>query len=341
MTIFRSLLSFFVGRVSRYRVRTPIPRSTTLELVVASRSRRAATDAVTLVLRSNHDGPLPLWTPGAHIRVTLPSGRVRNYSLCGLTSDRYSYSITVRIRPDSAATREIDLDVQPGTQLQISHPRNNFPFANPMLGTTRTHSVVFIAGGIGITALKPMIEEAVATGVPWQLTYFGRNEESMPFLTDLSPSSSPRVTVLTTEVHGRPTARQLTSQVQPGCSVYYCGPSALLGALRAATVEAGAGGFHFERFDTPVVVSGSPFDLHLSRSGRTLTIPADRSALAVALETNPATPYACRQGFCGSCRVHVSKGRIEQRGHSSFLAEPDTMLLCVDRAADDALTIDL
>jgi ferredoxin-NADP reductase len=41
-------------------------------------------------------GPLPAWTAGAHLDLILPSGLVRQYSLCGDPDDLQEYEIAVR-----------------------------------------------------------------------------------------------------------------------------------------------------------------------------------------------------------------------------------------------------
>ena len=45
---------------------------------------------------------LPEWHAGAHLDLLLPSGRMREYSLCGDPGDRTTYRIAVRRIPDAA-----------------------------------------------------------------------------------------------------------------------------------------------------------------------------------------------------------------------------------------------
>jgi ferredoxin-NADP reductase len=40
---------------------------------------------------------------------------------------------------------------------------------------------LFIAGGIGITPILPMMAAAEAAGIPWTLAYGGRSRPSMAF----------------------------------------------------------------------------------------------------------------------------------------------------------------
>lgn len=69
-------------------------RRTTTALV--TQRELVAPDVVALTLADPAGGLLPSWTPGAHIDVRLPSGRRRQYSLCGSPGRRTDYRIAVR-----------------------------------------------------------------------------------------------------------------------------------------------------------------------------------------------------------------------------------------------------
>nr|WP_329064308.1 2Fe-2S iron-sulfur cluster binding domain-containing protein [Amycolatopsis sp. NBC_01480] len=44
-----------------------------------------------------------------------------------------------------------------------------------------------------------------------------------------------------------------------------------------------------------------------------LTVPADRSLLAVIRDVVPTAPSSCEQGFCGTCELHVLNGTPDHR----------------------------
>jgi ferredoxin len=81
-----------------------------------------------------------------------------------------------------------------------------------------------------------------------------------------------------------------------------------------------------------------PFELELARSRQVLAVPANRTALDVMLDRDPTTPYSCRQGFCGTCRVKVVAGQVDHRGRAA--PGDDGMLVCVSRADGDRVVID-
>ncbi|VFA91139.1 Phthalate dioxygenase reductase [Nocardia farcinica] len=331
-----------LARVSRNTARPDTRPSRRTERLSIAAKTTIATDVVELELVAAAGGPLPAWDPGAHVDLTMPSGRMRQYSLCGSPGDPFRYRIAVRRCGDDGVSAEIHDTLAEGDLIEVSLPRNAFPFAHPQLSRSSATGVVFVAGGIGITPILPMIRVADATGVDWTATYFGRTAAAMPYLGQLSDlATDNNLRAITTTGQGRPTPADLLARLNPGAAVYYCGPGALVPDVYRQAMAAGAVEFHFERFTPPPVVSGTPFRLHMARAGRTVAVPGDRSALDVVLAHRPETPYACRQGFCGSCRVRVCEGAVARHGDAPFLAAPDTMLLCRDRARGDTITLDL
>ena len=76
------------------RVRMPGEVNRTIALTVADRRVVARDqDVIALTLVGEQ---LPRWHPGAHIDVHLPSGLVRQYSLCGDPATPDTYRIAVR-----------------------------------------------------------------------------------------------------------------------------------------------------------------------------------------------------------------------------------------------------
>jgi ferredoxin len=82
----------------------------------------------------------------------------------------------------------------------------------------------------------------------------------------------------------------------------------------------------------------------LKKSGRRILIPADRSILETLTEQGVAVPSSCQGGICGTCETTVSSGHIEHRDFVLMADEQDAhnkMMICVSRAQDDELVLDL
>lgn len=285
-----------------------------------------ARDVVAVDLTAPDGSELPRWLPGAHIDVFLPSGRQRQYSLCGDPLDRHRYRIAVRLIHDGGGgSREVHETLRTGESLRIRGPRNAFRLAV-------APSYLFIAGGIGITPILPMVHAADRAGIPWRLRYLGRDRESMPFLRELE-SFGRKVEVRTDDVSGLPDIAELLSHNRPGGAVYLCGPTLLLDGARRLMPGGTRAELHFERFSPPPVVGGVEFPVELVRTGQTVRVGARESVLAAVRRVLPDVAYSCRQGFCGSCKVGVVDGAVEHRDTKLLDAErADSMLICVSRS---------
>ncbi|MET7474803.1 PDR/VanB family oxidoreductase [Streptomyces sp. NPDC005648] len=295
------------------------PRSRALRLRVASHET-VAEGVVQLRLEGRE---LPRWEPGAHLDLVLPSGAVRQYSLCGDPADRSSYTVATRLVEDGrGGSREVHERVREGMELEVREPRNRFPLV-------AAPSYVFVAGGIGITPILPMLR-ALGDGVEWRLLYCGRSRESMPFVEEMEKLGRGRVTVTV----GAPDLDAL--EVPEQAAVYCCGPEGLMAAVARRFPAA-----HLERF-APRTARGTAFEVELRRSGRVLTVPADSSVLAAVRAELPDTPYSCEQGFCGTCQQRVLEGEVEHRDELLTDAErADSMLICVSRARSDRVVLDM
>ena len=321
------------GSVTRWKPSQVVPVGRTHAAVVTKREL-VAPDVVALTLADPDGGLLPSWTPGGHIDVQLPSGRRRQYSLCGPLGRRTDYRIAVRrIADGGGGSIEVHDAFDVGDLLVFEGPRNAF-----YLGAGE-RDVLFVIGGIGVTPILPMMHAAQQRGINWRAVYAGSSRDYMPLLDEVAAVAPDRVTVWADDERGRfATAEDLLVGAGPTTAVYVCGPTAMLESVRSARDEHSNAPLHYERFSPPPVVDGIPFEVELARSRRVLDVPANRSALDVMLDDDPTTAYSCRQGFCGTCKVKVLGGQVDRRGRT---AEDDgEMLVCVSRSTGGRVVID-
>src|SRR4051812_16952879 len=155
-----------------------------------------AEGVVTLTLVAPDGSRLPDWAPGAHVDLTLAGGQTRQYSLCGDRWDPASYRVGVLLEPAGrGGSAYVHQQLEPGHLVGLGGPRNNLPLVP-------APSYLFVAGGIGITPLLPMVRQAALLGTDWRLLYGGRQRSSMGFPDEVAPLDDPRDPVL-----GRPPAR--------------------------------------------------------------------------------------------------------------------------------------
>ncbi|MFF5035832.1 PDR/VanB family oxidoreductase [Nocardia salmonicida] len=328
--------------VNRNDLRPRVDDRRLLVVVTERRIEAHDQDVVSLRLEAPDGRVLPRWRPGAHLDLELPSGRLRQYSLCGDPADQRAYRVAVRRIPGGGGgSIEVHDALPVGSRLVVRGPRNAFPFAVPGHGSP-SRRLHLIAGGIGITPILPMARLAHRLGVPWTLVYSGRSRDTIPFLAEIE-SIGANVVVRTDDEHGLPVAADLLTGVGPGTAVYACGPTPMTSAIVTAVREMPEVELHFERFSPPPVVDGTPFEIEFASSGEVVTVDADRTVLDTILDTRPDQPYSCRQGFCGTCVVRVRSGEPDHR--ETVLSAADraegAMLACVSRSRGERLVLDL
>jgi ferredoxin-NADP reductase len=322
------------------RVTLPGELDRTIGLTVADRRIVAHDqDVIALTLVGEH---LPRWHPGAHIDIHLPSGLVRQYSLCGNPQLPDCYRIAVRRIPDGGGGSIEMHDLAVGASVTTHGPRNAFPLTVPGYGSP-ARRFRFIAGGIGITPILPMLDLARRLGVDWSMVYAGRSRDSLPFVDEVTRFGD-RVAIRTDDISGLPTAEELLGDCPDGTAVYACGPAPMLTAIRSGLAGRDNVELHFERFAAPPVVDGTEFTVAVASTGETVRVGADETLLSALKRAGVHASYSCQQGFCGTCRTRVLDGTVDHR--DTLLTDPerenDLMLICISRAACGShLTLDL
>src|SRR6516225_9808725 len=278
------------------------------ELVVRRRSTPAE-GVVALDLAHPDSQHLPRWEPGAHIDVMLSDGLTRQYSLCGDSGDLSVWRIGVLLDPNSrGGSRYVHENLNEGAAVRVRGPRNHFPLVD-------APRYRFIAGGIGITPIVPMIDSAQQAGSDWTLLYGGRTRASMAFGQDLAERYPER----------------LLSAVEQHCAPWP------------------AGALHIERFaaKAPTGDDGEvleSFEVVCHRSGVTLEVTSDMSILETLEDASIPIMGSCYEGVCGTCEARVLEGIPVHRDSMLTDAEKATgevMLICVSGSRTERLVLDL
>ena len=277
---------------------------------------------------------LPAWTPGAHIDLLLDGGLVRQYSLCGRLGDADRWRIAVLATPDSRGGSRKVHQLTPGSTVRVRGPRNHFP-------VVASRRYLFLAGGIGITPLLPMIHEVSAAGADWELHYGGRSLASMAF-TDELPAD--RVHLVPEDTHGRLDLDTILGTPRPDTLVYACGPEGMLAAVERRCADWPPGRLHLERFTANADPSGESFEVVLDRSGRTLTVARDASIFETVRAAGVSVLGSCLEGICGTCETEVLDGEVDHRDSvldDDERASNEVMMICVSRCRGARLTLAL
>lgn len=308
--------------------------------VIVSCLRLEADGVISLELTA--DQPLPAWSAGAHVDLLLPSGLVRQYSLCGDPDDRRRLRIAVLLEARGrGGSREVHGALRLGQRLAIRGPRNAFALGEgPYL---------FVAGGIGITPILAMARAAERAGAQWQLLYGGRSRRSMAFIDELRALGGGRVEILPADEVGLLDLDAVVAAARAGQHVYSCGPAALLDALSTRFAAAGLQGqLHLERFapaaPPPAATGEGTLKVILARSGGEVLVEPGCTIMAALRAAGHTVASSCEQGVCGMCETRVLDGVPDHRDmllSESERARGDVMMLCVSRAHTPTLTLDL
>ena len=337
-----------------------------LRTMVVRQVRWEADGVLSLQLCSADGTPVPEWTPGAHVDLVLPSGLVRQYSLCGDPADRSSLTVAVlNERHGRGGSREIHETQLAGRTVGVRGPRNHFALRD-------ADEYLLVAGGIGITPLLAMARHLDAEGASWRLVYGGRSRSSMAFLPELTAFGG-AVTVVPQDQAGLPDLEAILDATSPGAEIYCCGPEGLLRTVEAAGAARGIP-VHVERFGKAVhapagaapdaagaatrtapvpagaatagagpAVTGT-FQVELRRTGITVDVDPDRTILDAVREHLPEVISSCEEGFCGACETRVLDGIPEHRDQVLDPVEREsneTMMICVGRSCSPRLVLDL
>lgn len=317
-----------------------------LNLLVADKWVEAE-DVVAFRLVSERGVVLPGFRAGAHIDVQVGIDRVRQYSLCNPSLSPTHYEIAVLKDPASrGGSKFMHEGLVPGAHVVVSKPKNHFPLE-------KGAPAILFAGGIGITPILAMAQELDEQGGDFEIHYCARSLERAAFLSRLSESG------YANKVHmhfddGVPSQKLNVANVLSMATVehhlYVCGPGGFIDHILESAKQAGWEDQrqHREFFSAPATtnsdIAASDFELVLSRSGRCLNVPAQKTALQVLHEAGVDIPASCEAGVCGTCVTRVIDGIPDHRDvylTDSEHAANNCFTPCCSRSQSSRLVVDL
>lgn len=303
----------------------------------------AAKGIRTFELVSSDGSDLPPFTPGSHVKVQVPNGAIRKYSLCNDPNDTSRYVITVK-REASGQGGSLSLvdTAKAGDTLPTSLPDNAFPLVE------KASSYIFIAGGIGITPILSMIRSfGELPPAPWKLYYFTQSPETTAFIDELT-SPEMRRNVVIHHDYGDPSQSYdlwpVLERPKSGAHIYCCGPRGLMEAVRDMSGHWPHSNVHFESFNEGggVRPDDKPFVVDLAKSGKTFEVPVGQSILSVLRAGGCQVRASCESGTCGTCRTRLIEGEADHRDMVLMPEEMESQIMvCVSRAKSAKLVLDL
>lgn len=320
-----------------------------IEVVVLNKVDEASA-VVRLVLGKANDTALPAFEAGAHIDIKLPSGLLRQYSLCRLQSDPRYYEIAVLKDPQSRGGSDEVHRLNIGDVVQVSEPKNHFP-----LRSKETKSLL-VAAGIGVTPLLPMAQTLQCCETEFEFHYCAKSPRTAAFSEALKHSS------FADKMHfhfssepqtsGRMDIQKVLREHVADSDLYVCGPAEFISSVLESAQALGwpEDKLHREFFAAPALDVGHEdnhaFQVKIASTGQVLDVAANQSISDVLDDNAIFVPVSCEEGVCGTCLTHVKSGEIEHR--DVFLSKKEReegkqILTCCSRAknAGDVIELDL
>jgi vanillate O-demethylase ferredoxin subunit len=292
-------------------------------------------------LRRPDGRALPAFRPGAHVDLKLNGGVARSYSLVGDPADASRYLLGVQRDPQSrGGSQHLCEAARVGDVIEVSHPINSFAL------TEGAAASLFIAGGIGITPILPMLDRLAALGRPFVLHYGVRDRKALPFRPRLARHGDKVQTAFSREPGGgRLNVAAIVDAAPTEAELYCCGPRGMLEAFAKATAARDPARIHVEHFSgaEPAAAEGG-FEVVLARSGRTVAVPPGKTILEALNAAGIEPSCSCVQGVCGTCETRVLDGVPD---HRDVILTPEervgnrTMMICVSGARTARLVLDI
>jgi vanillate O-demethylase ferredoxin subunit len=309
------------------------------------RKTREAEDICSFELAGIDGKPLPAFSAGSHIDVHAGDGMVRQYSLCNNPEERHRYLIAVLRDPTSrGGSIAMHERVYEGDVIRISEPKNHFPLVYAK------RSLLF-AGGIGVTPILCMAERLAQINADFEMHYCCRSIERTAFHHRIKASS------YADKVHfhfdagpdeQKLKAAEVLARPDPGTHLYVCGPTGFIDHVinTAKSLSWSSEQIHLEYFGAaPADTTGdTAFTVQIASTGKSYTVPADRSVVQVLAENGIDIPISCEQGVCGTCITRLLSGTPDHRD-MYFTDEEreknDQFTPCCSRSTSGALVLDL
>jgi len=298
-----------------------------------------------LVLAAPDGSALPPYTAGAHVKVTLPDGDERHYSLIdfdGSAQAPMSYTLGVLLEVESKGGSRFMHGLEPGDTLKVSAPKNDFTLVESK------EPVLLIAGGIGVTPIVSMATTLKAAGRAYRMVYAARDAQAMAFAEALNARHGEALQLHLDDEAGGPLDLQpLIEWAEKGTQIYVCGPRPMIEAAREIADAAGIphDHIHFELFQSSTRgTDESAFEVEVASTGDVHVIPPGRTIIEVLEEAGMDLMYDCQRGDCGICQTDVLEGEPDHRDvvlTEDERASGKVMQICVSRAKSPRLKLDL
>ncbi len=313
-----------------------------LQLIVRQRTDLTA-DVFHVLLATRRGGRLPDFEPGQHIVLHVPgeeSRRIvrRAYSLAGWCRHPRAYELAIKREPDGLVSRLLHAGAQISAQMAAGRPKGEFHWG---LAREARH-VALVAGGIGITPMRAMLQGWITQAAPPQvaLHFSARTREQLYFDAEFRALAAqypwfryrPRLTAPDAGWDGeagRLTAGDILRDLPlNGSAVFLCANRAMEDGVVAGLQQAGlpVGAIHRESFG--IEAAATDIQATVTCAGASFAYDGAPTLLHALLDHGVDIPAECRAGECGACRLPLRQGRVRNL-LTGAISETEALTCCV------------
>ena len=334
-------------------------------------THRESPTVLSIKLEPIDHGTLPTPLPGQYLTIKIPGAGdpppLRSYSLSGDPAAGH-YRISVKREDHGQVSRWLHAHIRAGSIVEAAVPRGEFCLADD------DSPVVLLSAGIGATPVLAMAHALAAAHSDRQIWWLHttRNAESHAFAAEVTslikslPHAQQHVFYTGGDaedsfiVHRRLNRESIAALGLPtDATVYLCGPSSFMDAVREALTATGieSAHIHTELFGAlppinPGIVApshsvrphrpdgppGTGPRITFSRSGFSINwSPNYHSILELAEACDVPTRYSCRSGVCHTCVTPVIEGETTYRRPPLEEAPARQVLICVATPRSDVV----
>lgn len=262
----------------------------------------------------------------------------RSYSLSSSPCCQGWCEFTVKHVAGGRVSAYLHEQVREGDPLDVSAPSGRFTFRGK-----EAPSVVFIAGGVGITPLMSSIRYLTDQSWPGEifliyactslkdiifrqeLDYLASRHPNLHATITLSREESPEWT----GPRGYITKELLLTAVPDIAArrVHMCGPPTMMDAMKPLLAQIGLSA---EQVKTELFLSPEPTLVSKAaeapvaarprtepvpvctffRSGKSAPLPPENTVLEASEDVGVNIDYSCREGYCGTCKIKLLAGQV-------------------------------
>jgi ferredoxin-NADP reductase len=304
-----------------------------------------------------------LFEPGQFLTIAVDvdgKSHKRSYSIASSPCCVGWCEITVKQEPGGIVSGRLHDHTKEGDLVDASGPYGRFTFRGH-----EAPSVVFIAGGVGITPLMSAIR--FLTDESWNgridLLYGATRWDTVIFKDELEQLSRRHPNLHVTFVLSEEPSQAWTGargfitadvlRTLPDLRsrrIHLCGPPRMMESVKSSLASLGVAdtSIRTELFLSAAASPAGPSSTAAAvaagvtcsfvRSGKQASMAGGRTVLEAAESAGVRIEYACRQGFCGVCRVKLVNGHVTmavEDGLSAADRAAGLILACQAKASGD------